>query len=189
MNNTIMIFESKYGSTEKYAKWIAEELSCPLMEVKSCKPADIEGFNTIIYGGGLYAGGVSGIKLLIKNCELLADKNVIIFTCGLADPDDPENVSHIRKALSNVLPVGLRQRVHLFHFRGGIDYSRLSIVHRAMMSMLRKALLKKDEKDLRQEDRYLLDTYGKRVDFTDRRAILPLVELVRELSDRYNYDK
>ena len=189
MNDTIILFESKYGSTEKYAKWIAEELYCPLMEVKSCKPADMKGFNTIIYGGGLYAGGVSGIKLLTKNCELLAEKNVIIFTCGLADPDDPENVSHIRKALSNVLPVGLRERVHLFHFRGGIDYSRLSIVHRAMMSMLRKALLKKDEKDLRQEDRYLLDTYGKRVDFTDRRAILPLVELVRELNDRYNYDK
>lgn len=184
MNDTIVIFESKYGSTEKYARWIAEELSCSVMERKSCNPADMTGYNTIIYGGGLYAGGVSGIKLLTKNCDLLSEKNVVIFTCGLADPEDPENVNHIRKALSNILPDELRERAHLFHFRGGIDYSRLSFIHRAMMSMLRKALLKKNEQDLRQEDRYLLETYGKRVDFTDRNAIFPLVELVREINDR-----
>lgn len=184
MNDIIVIFESKYGSTEKYAKWIAEELSCTLMERKNCSPADIACCDTIIYGGGLYAGGVSGIKLLTKNCGLLSEKNVIIFTCGLADPEDPENVSHIRKALSTTLPVELREHVHLFHFRGGIDYSRLSFVHRAMMSMLRKALLKKDAKDLRQEDMYLLDTYGKHMDFTDRKAVLPLVEFMREFNGR-----
>lgn len=189
MNDTIVIFESKYGSTEKYAKWIADDLSCPLMERKSCSSADITSHDTIIYGGGLYAGGVSGIKLLTKNCDLLSGKNVIIFTCGLADPDDPENVSHIRKALSNILPPKLMEHAHLFHFRGGIDYSRLSFVHRAMMSMLRKSLLKKDENDLRQEDRYLLETYGKQVDFTDRKSILPLIEFARELNERQNYCK
>ena len=53
MNNTVVIYESKYGSTKSYAQWIAEELSCPLFERKKFNPKDFEKYEVIIYGGGL----------------------------------------------------------------------------------------------------------------------------------------
>ena len=46
------------------------------------------------------------------------------------------------------------------------------------MAMLRKMLLKKNESDLNSEDKQLLETYGKAVDFTDRESIQPLVDFV-----------
>ena len=71
----------------------------------------------------------------------------------------------------------MMEHIHLFHLRGGIDYTRLSLVHKSMMAMLRKMLLKKEKQKLREEDRQLLETYGKCIDFTDRESIQSLLEI------------
>lgn len=176
MNKKVVIYESKYGSTKRYAEWIAEALSCPLFERKKFHPQDFLKYDVIIYGGGLYAGGISGIKLVTQNWNVLSSKKVILFTCGLADPKDPGNISNIRKSLTRTLSEEMLEHLCLFHLRGGIDYSRLNVLHRSMMSMLRRMLLKKDIHTLRNEDRMLLDTYGKCIDFTDRESIRPLVD-------------
>ena len=73
---TVVIYESKYGTTKKYAEWIADALSCDLFEKKSITPSALTGYDTIIYGGGLYAGGVSGIGLLKKNFSKISNKNL-----------------------------------------------------------------------------------------------------------------
>lgn len=181
MNHTAVIFTSKYGATKRYAQWIAQALSCPILEGKDCSKENLAKYDTIIYGGGLYAGGINGIKLLSQNWQLISEKHVILFTCGIADPQDAENVSQIRRSLAKTLPAEMMEKLHIFHFRGALDYARLGLVHRAMMAMLRKMLLKKDENELREEDKQLLQSYGKKVDFTDPDSISPLVELVRTL--------
>lgn len=181
MKKTVVIYESRYGATKRYAQWIAQALSCPLFKRKDFHPKDFEKYSIIIYGGGLYAGGVSGIKLITENRELLADRKVILFTCGLADPQDAANVSNIRTSLAKILSPELLTQIQLFHLRGSIDYSRLSLLHRCMMAMFRRMLLKKAPDNLNEESRSLLETYGKRVDFTDRRSIQPLLEYVASL--------
>lgn len=178
MNKAVVIFESKYGSTKRYAEWIAEGLSCPIFERKKFKPQNLANYEIIIYGGGLYAGGVNGIKLITQNWNVLSNKKVILFTCGIANPADSENVSNIRKSLARVLSPEMLEHICLFHFRGGIDYSRLTFIHKSMMSMLRKMLLEKEEHTLSEEDRRLLETYGKCVNYTDRNSIESLIDCV-----------
>lgn len=179
MKKAMVVYESRYGSTRRYAQWIAEELACPLCERKAFHPQDLADCEVIIYGGGLYAGGVNGIRFLAKNEKLLSGKTVILYTCGLADPQNSDNISRIRAALAKALPPRLLAHTKVFHLRGGIDYSRLGPVHRAMMAMLRKMLLKKDAASLSGEDRQLLETYGKCVDFTDRESIRPLIRCAK----------
>lgn len=181
MKKIIVIYESKYGFTKRYAQWIAQDLSCKVFPRKAIHPDDLKDFDTIIYGGGLYAGGVSGISLLTKYFEQIKEKNIVLFTCGLADPQDPDNIAHIRKSLEKVLTPEMLQAFHLFHFRGEIDYSGLSFVHKAMMGMLHQSMLKKDYNTLRKEDKLMLDTYGKKVDFTDKDSIEPLVGFIKNL--------
>lgn len=176
INQTVVIYESKYGYTKEYARWIGQALSCPVFARKEFPAQDFSKYNQIIYGGGLYAGGVSGIKLITKNWELLSGKRVILFTCGIADPAKPENTAHIRESLGKVLSPEMMNQIQLFHLRGGIDYKRLSFVHKSMMAMLRKMLLNKDEASLSDEDIQVLDTYGKHLDFSSRDSIQPLVE-------------
>jgi len=178
MSNSIVIYTSKRGSTKQYAEWIAEALSCPLFEKKSVTASDLEKADTLIYGGGLYAGGVSGIKLLTENWNLISNKKIALFTCGLANPKETQNVTNIREGIQKVLSPEMFEKITFFHFYGGIDYSRLGFIHKSMMAMLRKMLLKKDESELTYEDKGLLNTYGGVVDFTDKESIRPLIEWV-----------
>lgn len=178
---SIVIYESKYGSTRQYAQWIAGALGCELMEKKAVRPEQLGDYDTIIYGGGLYAGGVSGIELLTKNFGVISDKHLVLFTCGLADPANEENVDHIRAGLEKTLTPEMREKIQLFHLRGGVDYTRLSFVHKAMMGVLHKALMKKSEDQLSEEDKQMLATYGTAVSFVDEAAIEPIVDYVRGL--------
>ena len=179
MSDIAVIYASHYGFTEAYARWLAEELAADLLEAGKVKSEDLERHGTIVYGGGLYAGGVNGISLLVKNAERIQGKRLYLFTVGASDPLDPENIANIRNGLAKALPPQLLESMRIYHLRGGLRYSKMSMVHRTMMAMLRKVLLKKPEAELRSEDRVLLETYGQDISFLDRVAIAPLVEGIR----------
>jgi menaquinone-dependent protoporphyrinogen IX oxidase len=176
MKKYVVVYESKYGTTKKYAEWIAEDLCADLIERKAASADALTGYDVIVYGGGLYAGGVSGLPFIIKNYDKIKDKRVLLFTCGLGDPNVSENVESIQKGLKKVLSPEMQQKVEIFHLRGGMDYSKLSFVHKSMMSMVQKSVAKKEPEKRTQEDIQMLETYGKIVDFTDRGTIRPLVD-------------
>ena len=179
MSDTVVIYASHYGFTEAYARWMAEELEAELLEAGKVKKGDFARYSTIVYGGGLYAGGVNGISLLVKNAERLRGKKLYLFTVGASDPTDPENIANIRNGIAKALPPTMLETIKIYHLRGGLCYSKMSMVHRTMMAMLRKVLLKKPEAELRSEDQALLETYGQDISFLDRTTIAPLVEDIR----------
>ena len=61
---------------------------------------------------------------------------LIIVTVGLADVTDEENLANIRNALKRQAPGHLLEKTQVFHLRGGIDYRKLSLKHKAMMTLL-----------------------------------------------------
>lgn len=179
MRNTVVVYASNYGATERYAEWIAADLSADIFERKQIKLAQLMDYDTIIYGGGLYAGGISGVSLLVKNFEALKDKNIIVFTCGLADPTDEENIKGIHKGIDKVFSPSIKENITFFHLRGAIDYSKLNFVHKSMMAMLVKSIGKKEESSLSEEEKQILETYGKQVDFIERINIDPLISFIK----------
>lgn len=76
MVKTAVIYKSQYGFTEKYAQWIAQELDADLLESARTKRADLSAYDTLIFGGGLYAGGVNGISVLTKAFPALRGKRL-----------------------------------------------------------------------------------------------------------------
>ena len=178
----LVTYASKYGTTKRYAQWIAEDLACDLRDSREVNAELLKSYDILIHGGGLYAGGLSGIQTIVKNYDAISNKRIILFSCGLADPEDPENVAHIEAGLEKVLTSEMREKIRQFHLRGGIDYSRLGLTHKAMMAMLRTVMLKKGYDNLRSEDQMMLDTYGGTVDFTNRESLAPLLSYVRSLS-------
>lgn len=181
MNKTIIIYCSKYGTTKQYAEWIAEALSADVLNAKSVKGKTLASYDTIIYGGKIFGGAISGISLILKNFELLKDKNLVVFTCGLADPKGADNIEKINEGIDRAFLPEMKQMVKFFHLRGGIDYSKLNILHKMMMAMPRKELLKKDYDSLRDEDKLFLASYGKKIDFTDKKTIEPILTYIQGL--------
>jgi len=180
MNKCAVVYESKYGTTKKYAEWIAEDLGADLFERKDASIDTLTGYDVIVYGGGLYAGGVSGLPFITKNYDKIKDKRILLFTCGLGDPNIFENVEAIRKGLTKALTPEMQKAFEIYHLRGGMDYSKLSFIHRNMMAMVQKSVAKKDPSTHTQEDIEMLETYGKVVDFTDRATIKPLVDSAKK---------
>ena len=173
MKNIAVIYKSIYGTTKRYAEWIAEDLDASLFGASSIKPAQLMDYDVVVYGGGLYAGGIIGSKLVTKNpC-----KSLVVFTVGLATPEHTDYT----ELLSRSFTAEQLEKTKLFHLHGGMDYKNLSMIHRAMMAFKKKESEKIPAAERTGDDRMLLDTYGERVDFTDRAAIKPLVDYVRAL--------
>ncbi|MGI5891537.1 MAG: flavodoxin domain-containing protein [Bacillota bacterium] len=175
MINAIVVYKSKYGSSEKYARWIAERLDCKLVEGSQARIEDLLSYDTIIFGAGLYACSINGIGLITKNFSQLRDKQLLVYTVGLADP---EKDAQYRVVGQKNFTSEMLERIKLFHFRGAINYKELSFIHRIMMAMMKNIVRKK--KNLGQDDITFLETYGKEIDFVDQAYIEPLLSYLAE---------
>ena len=178
---TVIIYKSKYGYTKKYAHWISEKMNADIYEVSEADKLGFSVYDTVIYGGGLYAGGINGIGYVKGVFDKISSKNIIVFTVGLADPNVQSNVDGITAHIDKDFSPAMRQKIKAFHLRGGIDYQKLGIIHKSMMLMLKKSVEKKPDEKLSQEDVEMLETYGEQVDFTAIDTLGPMLEYIKSL--------
>ena len=173
----IILYGSQYGSTRRYAEKLSEQTGIPAASYKEA-PA-LADRQVIIYLGGLYAGGVLGLAKTLRGFSLQSGQKLILVTVGLADPNDPENRNNIRASLQRQLPAELLDRAATYHLRGGIDYQELSLGHRAVMALLYQSLRRTPIEKQTPENRALIETYGKQVDFTDFCALEPIIREIQ----------
>ena len=175
MNEKILItYTSKHGSTQKYAGWIADALGAGICPASKVKPDMLSQYDIVVHGGGLYAGGVAGLKRITENNLC---KNLVVFTVGLADPASTDYSDIIKRNLSQELLA----KTKIFHLRGGIDYTQLGPVHKIMMAMMRRMILKKPESERKDDDAEFLENYNKKVNFEDKQTIDPILSYVKNL--------
>ncbi|MEA4895022.1 MAG: flavodoxin domain-containing protein [Oscillospiraceae bacterium] len=181
MAKTAVLYQSHYGSTKLYAQHIAGILNADLYDLALSKGLDYTKYDTIVFGGGLYAGKINGIKFLAKNTDRLVGKNLVVFTVGIGDPALAANARSILKSAGRALPKELMKTAHIYSFRGSLDYSGLKFAHRMMMKILKGVLSKKKEEELTDDDKTILQSFSEKVDYTDTSAALPLLEYVSRL--------
>lgn len=175
MNKTAVIYKSNYGSTAQYAEAIAKALDCPLIPRNQADKADLSAYDTIIYGGGLYAGGIIGTEIIAQNFEKFKNKTLIVFTVGASDPVDTSKYTGI---LGKAFTAAMQERIKFFHLRGNLDYPRLNPLHRSMMWMMKSAIEKKRPEERNEEERQILESYGQTVKFVDLDTIRPILDYV-----------
>ena len=165
LTTSIIIYGSHYRTTEKYAREFSERTGIPAVSYEKVQIPDR--CEIIIYFGGLYAGGVKGLKDTLPAICRTDYKKLIIVTVGLADVEDSENVSNIRRSLKNQIPGEMFEKVEICHLRGGIDYGRLNFTHKTMMKLFYTKARNLPEGQKNAEVRAMIETYGKKVDFMD----------------------
>ena len=164
--STIVIYKTKYGATKKYAEWIAEELGCDMVDAKDIKIDDILKYDTIIYGGGLYAEIINGVHMLTKNMDKLKDKKIAVFTTGLTPTDCRDYYD--KMVIEKNFKLGVPENVKLFNYVGKMLVSELSLVHRTALKTLKKLMQgKENPTDMEKLLIELCDADG---DFCDREA-------------------
>jgi menaquinone-dependent protoporphyrinogen IX oxidase len=170
---TILIYKSKSGFTKKYAEWIAEELSIEMFEASKVTADMLMAYDILIYGAGLYAGGINGLNLITQNLDKFNDKKIVVFTTG-ASPSKEETITEIR---NKNLTSKQQKHVQFFYLRGGFDYSKLKLIDRFLMLLLKMKLSKK--KELTPDEKGMLAAYDTSVDFTNKKNIDELISYVK----------
>ncbi len=173
---TIVVYKSKSGYTETYARWIQEELQCDISEAGSVSIETLQSYDTILYGGGLYAVGINGIKLIKDHFPTLQDKNLIVWATGCS-PGRPEQ---LKEVWNHNFSQEQLQHIKTFYLRGGFDYKKLEKGDKVLMSMLKirlKLMKNKDEDALGMLSSYKVPEYH-----CDKQLMEPLLQYVKSLS-------
>ena len=75
MGKGLIVYQSKYGATKKYAMWLAETAGFDVIETAKAENRMLEQYDSLVLCGGIYASGIAGISFLRKNKKALEGKN------------------------------------------------------------------------------------------------------------------
>ncbi len=166
----IIIYKSKYGSTKKYAEWLAEATGFDCVELSNFSAKDLGKYDIVVYGGGIYASGIAGISFIKKNYAVLSGKKTIVFCCGASAFD--------QKWFDSLRELNMKDelaKIPLYYCRGGCDLENMKFADRTLCKMLIKSLSKKDPKDMEVWETALVEAGQKKSDWTDRANLEPVI--------------
>lgn len=175
MSKGVIIYQSKYGATKKYADWLVEATGYDCIETKKANATKLENYDVIILGGGVYASGIAGLQFLKKNISTLADKKIAVFAVG-ASPYDEQAIAqirdmHFKEELSDI---------PLFYCRGAWDEDKMKFVDKTLCRMLKKAVAKQNPDEYEPWQKALMCSVGKKCDWTDKSYLEDLIKYIRE---------
>ena len=135
-----IIYDSKYGTTEKVSISIADKLmeanEVELFALKKNPDPDISGFDMVILGSPIYAGQASSkIKSFCKvNEAVLLQKKIALFICGM-HPEKKEQ----EKELQNAYPEVLQKKAIAVGFLGGeFLFEKMNFFERMIIKKIAK---------------------------------------------------
>lgn len=176
MNNVVVVYTSETGFTEKYARWIAEDLNCTAVKSSEIIKKQLMQCEIVIYGGGFYGGQIKGLK---KFKEMLGKENLkklIVFATGATPAEFTETVG---KALEQNLTEEERKLVPAYYFQSGLNYEKMSFKSKMMMKVFTSMVAKK--KDKTEEEKVMAEGMMTSSDLCRREWISPLVSYVQTL--------
>lgn len=175
MTKGIIIYQSKYGATRKYAEWIQAMTNFHCMETSKAQVGEVAQYETILLCGGVYASGIAGLSFLKKNIDKLK-KNKLAILCVGASPYDESAFAEIK---AHNLTGDLRD-IPLFYGRGAWNESKMKFMDRTLCKMLQKSIAKKDPRTYEPWMKALMCAAGQNCDWTDKKYLIPLMDYLKE---------
>ena len=171
MKKGIIIYQSKYGATQKYVQWLQRTTGFPCVKTRDAALNDVLQYDTIVLCGGIYASGIAGLSFLKKNINRLKGKEIAIFCVG-ASPYDESVFENIK--VHNL--TGNLKGIPLFYGRGAWDESKMTFLDRTLCKMLQRSVAKKDPDTYEPWMKALMSAVGQSCDWTDEKYLLPLLD-------------
>ena len=172
MKKVLIVYKSKTGFTKKYVDWICEEVTCDTRTLNEAKTSDIDKYDIIIYGAGIHAGFISGLKKFKKLVDINS-KKVIVFATGAAPISD----DMVQPVIENNL-AECKSSVRFFYFESGLCYEKMGAFSRGMMKIFSKMLnARKDKSEFEDGmSTAIMSSY----DNSKKENIEPLITLLNE---------
>lgn len=78
-----IVYKTKYGSTMKYAGWLAIKLNADLYEISDVGRWDLLKYKTIIFGSPIYNSRIYLRDFLEEKYHIIKNKNIVLFCVGM----------------------------------------------------------------------------------------------------------
>ena len=150
----VIIYKSKTGHTERYARMLSKELNIPCYSHKDAKVSEND---EAIFLSYIYASKIMGLSKILKKYNV----KVVIAVGALAYSKDYLNT--LKDANNIKLP--------FFYLRGGIDYSKLNFFFRNFLSIIGKGIAK--------DDKELLNLFKNGGDFVNKDNLKEVLNYLR----------
>lgn len=173
MSKGIVLYQSKYGATEKYAGWISKAAGFDCVETKKADVKKVGEYETIILAGGIYASGIAGLSFLKKNIGLFNDKKIAVFCVGASPYDESAFSQLCGHNFNNEL-----KNIPCFYGRGIWNEKIMTFTDRTLCKMLQKAIAKKDPDSYEPWESALMCAVGQNCDWTDKEYLKPLLDFI-----------
>ena len=174
----IVLYTSKYGATERYARWLAEETGFDCLETKQAKIEDVEQYDAVVLGGGIYASGIAGLSFLKKNIGRLQGKRMLVFCDGASPYEEAAFAQIVAHNMKDSLA-----GIPCFYCRGAWNPGKMGVIDRSLCAMLRKATAKKDPADYEIWEQALMEAGTEPHDWTDKAYLAPILRALELPAD------
>jgi menaquinone-dependent protoporphyrinogen IX oxidase len=129
-SSIIVLYLTKYGSTKRYAEWIAEETGADIRAIPEFDASHLLKYEIVILGSSAYFGRLRCRKFLKKNWHILKEKRTAVFGVTGIPPDDPRQ----NLIFSRSFPAHIRKAIGYYPLRGAFYYPGLTFVDKLFMS-------------------------------------------------------
>lgn len=128
---TLILYKSKHGATEKYARWLHEEIErSSVFDMDNFDPKYLPLFVDVIIGTCIYTGKLYALDFITKNWEVLKDKNLYVFSVGLINPNDESSLKTYYS-----IPENIRSHIQYIKIPGQLKYKELSWYEKIIVSI------------------------------------------------------
>lgn len=126
-----IVYATKYGTTEKVARHIAQLLdgNATLIKLKETKLPDLAAYDCIVVGGSVYAGKMQPrvTAFCARYMDVLLQKRVALFMCAM-------NIKEYDQELANAYPEQLRSHAVCVSIAGGeFLFDRMNFIERFLV--------------------------------------------------------
>ena len=133
--NTIVIYATKKGSSELYAKTFAQNNKYQIFKQEQVSSEELAKADEVYYFGSVYAGKVILEELKKK---LSGNSHLTIISVGLTAVEDQEKLTEIREGVSKEFP-----QASFYHLRGRLIKQQLNMPEKIILKMISKSSKKK----------------------------------------------
>ena len=170
MNKDILIvYHSETGFTEKYARWLSEDLDCLAISLDSAKKQNLKEYKKILFGSWMMAGEVHRLKEIQEICP--DEDNCVLFVTGAAPANFTDNFTAIHTALQS-----LDFDIKYFYLQSGLNYQKMKFRNRMVMRMM--SIMLKIRKPVGENEIMLKSILKNSFDNSRREYLVPMENYV-----------
>ncbi len=163
MKRAILIYYSRTGFTEQYARWLEEMTGCPAVAYKDARKMDLAPYDIMLFASRFRAGYIQKLKWLRRKDR--RRKLRAVLATGAAPMGSPEAK---REVSVSVRDEGFRCAV--FYLESGIRYEAMGRIEKLLMRLFLRLMGEQDN-----------GKYQHSYDNSSREYLQPVVRYLQEL--------